>query len=102
LGLWDKLQPRFVFAENSAQTLDYVVRGEVDAGIGFGSEAAGNGRIEVAYTVPKGEIAPVRYVAAPLLEADESELAAAYVAYLSSPTVQQAFSDAGFLPAPTQ
>ena len=33
LGLWDRLQPKLVFAENVRQALDYVARGEVDAGI---------------------------------------------------------------------
>ncbi len=35
LGTWDALQPKFVFAENAAQTDDYVARGEVDAGLGL-------------------------------------------------------------------
>lgn len=102
LGMWDSLQPRFVFAENAAQTLDYVVRGEVDAGIGFGSEAQGTDAVEVAYTVPTGAITPVRYVAAPLLKAEQAGLAAAYVEYLNAPTVQKALIKAGFLPAPAK
>ncbi|HET7342255.1 MAG TPA: molybdate ABC transporter substrate-binding protein, partial [Methylomirabilota bacterium] len=31
LGLWERLQPRLVLAENVRQALDYVARGEVDA-----------------------------------------------------------------------
>lgn len=101
LGSWVSLQPRFVFAENSAQTLDYVARGEVDAGIGFASEAVGSEQVDVAYAVPKGEIEPIRYVAAPLVVTDHADLAAAYAAYLRTPEVQRALIDAGFLPAPT-
>jgi molybdate transport system substrate-binding protein len=102
LGLWDALRPSFVFAENAAQTLDYVARGEVDAGIGFGSEAARGDSVETVYVVPKGEIKPVRYVAAPLKNASDAELAAAFVAYLSSDTVQQALLELGFRPPPAQ
>jgi molybdate transport system substrate-binding protein len=32
LGLWHPLQPKFIFAENVRQVLEYVARGEVDAG----------------------------------------------------------------------
>lgn len=31
LALWDRVQPKLVFAENVRQVLDYVARGEVDA-----------------------------------------------------------------------
>ena len=32
LGLWERVHPKLVFAENVRQVLDYVSRGEVDAG----------------------------------------------------------------------
>ena len=32
MGLWDRLQPKMVFAENVRQVLEYVNRGQVDAG----------------------------------------------------------------------
>src|SRR6266446_9965942 len=32
LGLWEKVQPKLVLAENVRQALDYVARGEVEAG----------------------------------------------------------------------
>lgn len=100
-GVWDTLKPRFVFAENAAQTLDYVARGEVEAGLGFASEATGSERVRVVYTVPADEIAPAEYVAAPLASAERPTLAAAYVAYLRSSATQAALTRAGFLPAPT-
>lgn len=100
IGSWKALESRIVFAENAAQTLDYVARGEVDAGIGFASEALGSDAVEIVYTVPPGAIKPVRYVAAPLKAAEQPAAAAAYVEFLSSPAVQQALMEAGFVPAP--
>jgi len=102
LGTWDELGSNFVFAENAAQTLDYVARGEVDAGIGFASEAKGNDAVEIVYTVPKDVIKPVEYVAAPLAGSSNAERAAAYVVFLESPSVQSALTAAGFLPASTK
>lgn len=98
LGLWTRLESRFVFGENAAQTLDYVARGEVDAGIGFASETIGRTDVQVAYTVPASELKPSRYVVALVADTDNAELAELFTAYLSTPEVQAALADAGFLP----
>ena len=97
LGLWTSLESRFVFGENAAQTLDYVARDEVDAGIGFASETTGRTDVEIAYVVPSTELKPSRYVAAPVVASQGAELAGLFVAYLSTPQVQSALAEAGFL-----
>jgi molybdate transport system substrate-binding protein len=102
LELWERLGPRLVYAENAAQTLDYVARGEVDAGIGFASETTGRTSVEAVYTVPSTAITPILYVAAPILGAEQPALAASYISYLSSPRAQRTLVDSGFLPAPAK
>ncbi len=77
-------------------------RGEVDAGIGFASEAKGTPDVEVVYTVPRGEIKAVRYVAAPLRHTEQAVAAKAFVAWLGTPSVQTKLVAAGFLPAPAK
>lgn len=99
IGMWDKLQPKFVLGANAAQTDDYVARGEVDAGIGFASDAKGRTDIEVAYTVPADQIRPIRYVAAPIKSSKQTALAERFIAYLLTPKVQTALTLAGFQPA---
>jgi molybdate transport system substrate-binding protein len=102
ISLWDTLKPKFVFAANAAQTDDYVARGEVDAGIGFASDATGRTDIVIAYTVPASEYKPVKYVAAPIKASTQAELATKFVDYMVSPEVRAALVAAGFKPAPTQ
>lgn len=102
IGLWKTLEPRFVFAASAPQTDDYVARGEVDAGIGFASDAAGRGDLEVAYVVPAAEYKLVKYVAAPVKESKQTELGSRFVTYLLTPGVQSALKDAGFKPAPAK
>jgi molybdate transport system substrate-binding protein len=102
LGMWTALKPKFVFAGNAAQTDDYVARGEVDAGVGFASDAKGRTDIEIAYTVPAGEIKPIRYVAAPIKASTQADLAGKFVTYMLSSEVQTALTDAGFKAAPTK
>jgi len=91
----------FAFAENAAQTLDYVSRGEVDAGFVFASEALGNDSVKIVYTAPKGAIKPVRYVAAPIKASANATLAEKFVAHLLAPEAQAVLEKNGFKPAPT-
>jgi molybdate transport system substrate-binding protein len=102
LELWDGLRPKMVFAQNAAQADDYVARGEVDAGIGFASDAHGRSDIEIAYTVPAAQIKPIAYVAGPIKASKNADLAQAYLDYLLSPDTQVAFIAAGFKSAPTK
>ncbi len=62
LRLWESIQPRLVFAENVRQVLDYVVRGEVDAGMVYESDMAGaSGGVVIAARAPQGSYSPIRY-----------------------------------------
>lgn len=100
LGMWDGLESKFAFAENAAQTYEYVSRGEVDAGIGFASEVDGKSDVEVVYTVPAGEITPIRYVAAPVAGSPQQALDSAFLTFLHSTEAQRVFAARGFKPAP--
>jgi molybdate transport system substrate-binding protein len=100
LGMWDQLEPKFVLAQTAPQNVDYVARGEVDAGISFGSDAHGRADVEVAYTVPAGQFKPVKYVAGVVKATKHGDLATKYTAFLMSPEFQRALVDAGFKAAP--
>lgn len=99
-GRWRLLASKFVFAENAAQTVDYVARREVDAGIAFASEVGGREDVEAAYTVPLAATGPISYVAAPIRDSSEAELAAAFVEFLSSEQAQAVLVRYHFKAAP--
>jgi molybdate transport system substrate-binding protein len=62
LNLWDRLQPRLIMAENVRQVLDYVVRGEVQAGIVYASDAPiARGKVAIAATAPEGSHERILY-----------------------------------------
>ena len=101
LGLWEKLQPKLVFSENVRQALEYVARGEVDAGFVYTTDAAIRGReVKEAFRPPEDTYRPVTYPVAVVKEARQAALAGAFIDLLVSPEGQQVLARLGFLPPP--
>jgi len=94
-GLWPLLEPKFVFADTVRQVLDYVARGEADAGFVYRTDAvAGANKVKIALTV-EGHT-PVRYPAAVISESRHKALASDFIAYLSAPSAQGVMAKYGF------
>ena len=98
LKLWDALQPRLVLAENVRQVLDYVTRGEVDAGIVYASDMAGtHGKAVIAAYAPKGSHSPVRYPIAVVKETGNRADAQRFIDFVISSTGQAVLKKYGFV-----
>jgi molybdate transport system substrate-binding protein len=101
LGLWERLQPKLVFAENVRQALDYVARGEVEAGFVYATDAATQKTgVREAFRPPEDTYRPVVYPAAVVAASKQPALARAFLDLLVSREGQAALSRHGFLPAP--
>lgn len=101
LGLWDRLQPKLVFAEDVRQALEYVARGEVDAGFVYTTDAATRGRaVKEAFRPAEDTYRPVVYPVAVVTGARQPALAAAFIDLLVSREGQAVLSRYGFQPPP--
>ena len=85
LGLWERLQAKLVFAENVRQALDYVARGEVDAGFVYTTDAATRAKqVKEAFRPAEDTYRPILYPVAVVAGAKHPAVAQAYVDLLLS------------------
>ncbi len=93
--LWQALQPKIVPADNVRQVLDYVARGEVEAGFVYRSDAlTARERVRLAMTVDGH--APVRYPVAVVAASRQARAAQAFVDYLLGSAAQAQLRQRGF------
>jgi molybdate transport system substrate-binding protein len=101
LGLWDRLQPKLVFAENVRQALDYVARGEVDAGFVYTTDAAiRRGQVVEAFRPAEDTYRPVIYPVAVVAASKHQAVAQAFIDLLVGQEGQAVLARFGFLPPP--
>ncbi|MGH9943810.1 MAG: molybdate ABC transporter substrate-binding protein [Pyrinomonadaceae bacterium] len=103
LKLWQQLQSRLVLAEDVRQVLDYVARGEVEAGVVYASDivAAGD-QISVAARAAGGGHDPILYPIAVIRDSRRQTAAREFVALLLSSEGQALLHRHGFLPVSQQ
>jgi molybdate transport system substrate-binding protein len=93
--LWAPLQPKLVYADNVRQVLDYVARGEVEAGFVYRTDAElAKGKVSIAMTV--GGHAHITYPAAVVADSRQAALARDFVAFLGGTEAQRILAKYGF------
>jgi len=101
-GITDLVRPKLVFAENVRQVLDYVARGEVDAGIVYATDAMTRPQdVKAATAAPAGSHKPVVYTIAVIKGSTHPEAAKAFLAAVRSEAGQAILARYGFVTAPT-
>lgn len=97
LGLWERLRPRLVLAENVRQALEYVARGEVDVGFVYATDAAlRRRRVREAFRPPPETHRPIVYPAAVVAATRHATLARAFVDFLMGEPAQAVLDRFGF------
>jgi molybdate transport system substrate-binding protein len=82
--------------EDVRATLDKVVSGEADAGLVYATDAVAASDDVDAVEVPDADTALTSYYAATLEQAEDADLAADWVAWVTSDEGQAILGDAGF------
>lgn len=93
--LWDKIQPQIVPAQNVRQALDYVARGEAQAGFVYATDAeTQKEKVHVAMTVPTST--PVRYPIAVTAKSQHADAARSFIGFVTSAEGQAVLKKYGF------
>ncbi len=101
LGYWKSLQPRLVLADHVRQVLDYVARGEVDAGIVYRTDALnGKKRVTVVEDAPSGSHNPIEYPIAIVSGTKNLDGAEAFLRFVIGERGQRILVGFGFGPGP--
>lgn len=94
-NLWPQIQAKTISTHNVRQSLDYVARGEVDAGFVYATDALTmNDKVNIAFTVPMN--IQVSYPIAPTLGSSHSKEAKRFIEYILSPAGQTILGKYGF------
>ncbi len=99
LGLWDSLRSKLVFGENVRQVLEYVARGEVEAGFVYATDLASRpGSVTEAFRPPQSSYPAVTYPAAVVAGSQHPKLGGAFVESLLGEDAQKTLGRLGFQP----
>jgi molybdate transport system substrate-binding protein len=98
--LWPKVESRLIMGENVRQVLDYVARGEVDAGIVYATDVqVAQGKVSVAASAADRDYGPILYPLAVVKDSANANAAKGFVDLVVSPEGMQILKKHGFLPA---
>jgi molybdate transport system substrate-binding protein len=98
-GVWEHLGPKLVFGENVRQVLEYVARGEVDAGFVYATDVPGAGpRVRTAFRPSEETYPPVVYPVAVVAGSRQVTLARAFVELVAGAKGQAVLRRLGFEP----
>jgi molybdate transport system substrate-binding protein len=91
------IKDKLVYGENVRQVLDYVARGEVDAGIVYSTDAAIRSKeVKIAAVAPEKSHRPVVYPIAVIRGTKNEAAARAFVSFVLSPEGKRVLKKYGF------
>jgi molybdate transport system substrate-binding protein len=98
MQLWSRVESRLIFAQNVRQVLDYVSRGEVDAGMVYATDVGvAGGKVAVAARAPEEDSSPILYPVAIVKGSPKAAAAKAFVDLVLAPEGAGILKSHGFL-----
>ena len=95
-GLWEGLKPKFIYTQNVRQSLDYVFRGEVEAGFVYLTDAA-TSPVKVLTAMDVRVEQPILYPIAAVKGWGNQNRALDFIAFVRSEAGQKILGKYGFL-----
>ncbi|MET0321579.1 MAG: molybdate ABC transporter substrate-binding protein [Duganella sp.] len=93
--LWTAIEPKAIYGTSVRQSLDYVARGEVDAGFVYATDAAVmKDKVHVVATI--ATTTPVTYPIALIAKGPQVEAGGKFVDYVMAPAAQAILAKFGF------
>jgi molybdate transport system substrate-binding protein len=93
--LWAAVEPKAVMAQSVRQALDYVARGEVEAGFVYATDAAiMKDKVKVVATIPTES--PITYPVAAVAGSPNPEAARKFLDFVMTPAAQAVLARYGF------
>lgn len=94
--LWSSVEAKIITAQSVRQVLDYVARGEVEAGFIYATDAAiMKEKVRIAFNVPLD--IPIRYPIASIAQSENGAAARQFVEFVRSPVSQAILAKYEFL-----
>lgn len=101
LGIMDQVKPKVIYGSNVSAALEYVTKGEVDAGIIFATEAKTAGdKVKIVATSEPDWHSTIIYPMAVVSASADKALAQAFVDFVVGTEGQAILQEYGFLPPP--
>ena len=99
-GVWDALTGKIVRGGSVRGVLEWIARGEVQAGVVYRTDAIVEDAVDIAFTFPPEGHAPVQYWAAPLTASEYPGSALAFVDFAAAGDAGAILESAGFVSPP--
>ncbi|NGQ93935.1 molybdate ABC transporter substrate-binding protein [Brevibacillus sp. SYP-B805] len=96
LGIWDALQPKFIFTKDVRQVLTYVETGNVDAGIVYQTDAASSDNVKIAAVADEKTHSPIVYPIGITTNSKHAKEAQTLYSWLQEPEAKAIFTKYGF------
>ncbi|RFU62039.1 molybdate ABC transporter substrate-binding protein [Peribacillus glennii] len=96
MGLWNKVEPKIIFAKDVRQALTYVESGNVDAGIVYRTDAKHSKNTEIASEAPHGSHSAIIYPMGILKNTKHPKDSERFYDYLQGEKAMDIFKKFGF------
>jgi molybdate transport system substrate-binding protein len=97
LGIFDKVKSKFVYEKNASQILASVEKGNVDAALGYSTDAKSSNKVKVVVATEGKFYSPIIYPMAVLKNCQNVEAAKGFVKFLSTDQSKNVLKKYGFI-----